>query len=150
MLNILQSFMAAKVLVSLEAVLGLILADFIFGVLVSIRNGNFSLNKLPQFVETSLLPYIGGLLVLALFSNANAELGALYFTITATITVKFLADITTKVSQLFSGIQIQIQSPIVVAPAVQPTGADALTSTPAEGKTAEQETPSAGQNVQQA
>ena len=43
-------------------------------------------------METSLIPYIGGLLVSALFSNANAELGALFFTIAATITVKFLAD----------------------------------------------------------
>lgn len=103
--------MAPNVLVTLETVLGLILADFIFGVLVSLRNGNFSTSKLPQFVQTSLIPYIGGLLVLALFSNANAEFGALFFTITATITVKFLADIVAKVSQAFNG--LQIQSPIV-------------------------------------
>jgi len=96
------------------------LADFVFGVLVSLKNGNFSASKLPQFVETSLIPYIGGLLALALFSNTNVELGALFFTIAATITVKFLADITTKVTQLFSGIQIQIQSPIAVNHAHSP------------------------------
>lgn len=63
-------------------------------------------------MQTSLIPYIGGLLVLALFSKANAELVALFFTIAATVTVKFLADITAKAGQLFSG--IQIQSPIAV------------------------------------
>jgi hypothetical protein len=113
MLHVIQSFLAPKVLVTLETVLGLILADFIFGVLVSLRNGEFDLSKLPRFVETSLIPYVGGLLVLALFSNVNTELGALFFTIAATITVKFLADITAKATQLFNG--LQIQSPITVA-----------------------------------
>ena len=126
-----SSLVDPKVSATLETVLGLILADFIFGVLVSLRNGNFSASKLPQFVETSLIPYIGGLLVLALFSNANAELGALFFTIAATITVKFLADITTKVTQLFSGIQIQIQSPINV---VQPQPVLPVTNTLADTK----------------
>ena len=113
MLHIIQSFISPKVLVALETVLGLILADFIFGVLLSLRNGNFSFSKLPRFVETSLVPYIGGLLVLALFSIVNTELGALFFTIAATITAKFLADIVSKASQLFNG--LQIQSPITTA-----------------------------------
>ena len=118
-LTIIGLVVDTKVLATLGTVLGLILADFIFGVLVSLKNGDFSLSKLPQFVKTSVVPYIGGLLALALFSNANAELGALFFTIAATITVKFLADITAKVTQLFNG--PQIQSPIpVVKPDVQP------------------------------
>ena len=109
----LHLLMGNKVLITLETVLGLILADFIFGVLLSMRNKNFSFSKLPEFVETSLVPYIGGLLVLALFSNVNTELGALFFTIAATITAKFLADIVTKAGQLFSG--LQIQSPVTVS-----------------------------------
>ena len=62
----------------------------------------------------------------ALFFNANTEWG-LFFTIAATVTVKFLADITAKVSQLFNG--IQIQSPITVnhdqTPAATVTAPDA-------------------------
>ncbi|GAB6172399.1 hypothetical protein JCM15765_18770 [Paradesulfitobacterium aromaticivorans] len=80
-----------------------------------------------------------------MFSNANAELSALFFTIAATITVKFLADITAKVTQLFNGIQSQIQSPINVTPVGQsqaaPTGEDTTPAqqdssqaTPAEAK----------------
>lgn len=127
----LQTFMAPNVLVTLETVLGLILADFIFGILVSLRNGNFSFSKLPQFVQTSLIPYIGGLLVLALFSNANTELGALFFTIAATITVKFLADIAAKAAQVFDG--IQIQSPITT---IKPQQAPApVAITPADTNT---------------
>ena len=109
----LHLIMGSKVSVTLETVPGLILADFIFGVLLSLRNKNFSFSKLPQFVETSLVPYIGGLLVLALFSNVNTELGALFFTIAATITAKFLADIVTKAGQLFNG--LQVQSPVAVS-----------------------------------
>ena len=59
---IISSLLDPKVFDTLVTVLALILADFIFGVLVSLRNGNFSASKLPQFVETSLIPYIGGLL----------------------------------------------------------------------------------------
>lgn len=62
----------------------------------------------------------------ALFSNANAELGALFFTIAATITVKFLADITSKATLLFNG--LQIQSPITV---IQPQPAQQELSQPA-------------------
>lgn len=112
MLTLLGSFVAPKVVATLGTVLGLILVDFVFGVFVSFKNGNFSASKLPQFMQTSLIPYIGGLLALALFSGTNAELGALFYTIAATITVKFLADITSKAGQLFNG--IQIQSPIAL------------------------------------
>lgn len=160
--TMLNSLVNQKVVATLGTVLSLVLVDFVFGVLASLRNGNFSLSKLPQFVETSLIPYIGGLLALALFSNTNAELGALFFTIAATITVKFLVDITTKATQLFSGIQIQIQSPINVTPAVQPQPVTPVTNIPADTMTihvddkpvnvvsiATPETPSAGQVVEQ-
>ncbi|MDR3585612.1 MAG: hypothetical protein P4L59_09830 [Desulfosporosinus sp.] len=133
MLEIIKSFVAPAALTTVEAVLALVLADFIFGILVSLRAGTFSASKLPQFIQTSLLPYSGGLLVLALFSNANTELGGLFFTTAATVTVKFVADIVTKATQLFSG--VQIVSPITVA-TVTPIPAGA-TDTPAPATTTE-------------
>jgi hypothetical protein len=77
-----------------------------------------------MFMETSLVPYLGGLLVLAFFSSVNTELSVLFFSIAATVSAKFLADITAKASALFSG--VSIQSPITVAdpapvPAKEPT-----------------------------
>ena len=53
-------------------------------------------------------------MILALFSNTDPTLEALFFTIAALVHVKFLADIKDKIAQLFSGIKIQIQSPIEV------------------------------------
>lgn len=126
MLDIINSFVAPAALTTLEAVLALVLADFIFGILVSLRTGTFSASKLPQFIQTSLLPYSGGLLVLALFSNANTALGALFFTTATTVTVKFVADIVAKATQLFSG--VQIVSPITVAPVVPTPAAPAPAS----------------------
>lgn len=122
LVNLLSTFMSAQVGIALCTVLGLVLADFILGVLGSFRNGNFSFSKLPQFMETSLVPYMGGLFVLALFSSANTELAVLFYSISATVTAKFLADITAKVTQLFNG--ISIQSPITISspPASPATG----------------------------
>jgi hypothetical protein len=126
MLEIIKSFVAPAALTTLEAVLALVLADFIFGILVSLRAGTFSASKLPQFIQTSLLPYSGGLLVLAMFSGTNTALVALFFTTAATVTVKFVADIVAKATQLFSG--VQIVSPITVAP-VAPAPAEAPVTT---------------------
>ncbi len=137
--TLLGAVMAPKVIVTLLTVLGLVLADTIFGVLNAIKNKVFAWSKLAQFMETSFVPYVGGLLVLALFSGVNAELSALFFTIAATITVKFLADITAKGTQLFTN--IQFQSPVEIvptpAPAPQPVSpqTDVATNTPAAMKT---------------
>jgi len=117
LISLLSTFMTVQVAITLSTVLSLVLADFILGVLASFRSGTFSLSKLPMFMETSLVPYLGGLLVLAFFSSANTELGVLFFTVAATVSAKFLADITAKVSQLFSG--VQIQSPITVTAPVK-------------------------------
>lgn len=155
----LGSLMAPKVLATLETVLGLILADFIFGVLVAFKNRAFSASKLAQFVQTNLIPYMGALLLLALFSNSNTELEALFFTIAAVVTVKFLADIKDKVSQIFGGLNIQIQSPISLKksdPMAEPVSqvvspqTNASTDTPAADKTVPAEAAQPAQTVAQA
>lgn len=135
---ILGAFMAPKVLATLGTVLGLILADTIFGIFQSLKNKEFSFGKLAQFFQTNLVPYVGGLLVLSLFSNSSTELSALFFTIAAAITVKFVADITSKISDIFGG--IQLQSPIAVKKDMAPDPilvspqTDAATNTPAAVK----------------
>jgi hypothetical protein len=113
LMGILSTLMTIQVMTTLGTVCGLVMADFVLGVLASFRSGTFKLSKLAQFMETGLVPYVGGLLVLALLSSANVTLATLFFTIAATVSAKFLADITAKVSQLFNG--VQIQSPITVS-----------------------------------
>lgn len=124
LMTLLGAFMAPKVLTTLATILGLILADTVLGILLSLKQGKFAWSKLGQFMASNLFPYAGGLLVLALFSSSNTALATLFFTIAATTSVKFLADIGTKASQLFSG--ISFQSPIEVVP--KPTPAPASQS----------------------
>lgn len=143
MLSYLTSFVTPRALIALETVLSLVLANFVLGVFVALKQGQFAWGKLAQYVQTSLVPYVGGLLVLSLFSNSNTELATVFFTVAGTIAAKFLADVLTKVSQLFGGINIQIQSPIKLdkgksAPAPQgdvSPQTDAATTTPAVAKT---------------
>ena len=70
--------------------------------------------------------------MLALFSNVNSELGALFFTIAATITAKFLADIVAKAGQLFNGLQIQSPLTVSKADAKPETKQEPATNAPTE------------------
>jgi hypothetical protein len=90
-------------------------------------------------METSFIPYVGGLLILALFTGYS-QIQTVFFSITAAIGLKFIADIFSKITQLFSSLCIQIQSPIKLdAPAlpenqaVSPLSATP-TSTPASSE----------------
>ena len=112
---LLGAFMAPKVIIALGGVLALILVNLVLGVLFSIKTNTFDVRKLPQFLETNLLPYIGGLLVLALFSNMDPALSVLFFTISAAVYAKFLANIKDQLVQLFGGLSVVVPiTPVVV------------------------------------
>ena len=117
-ISLLGSFMAPKVIIALGGVLALILVNLVLGVLFSIKTSTFDVRKLPQFLETNLLPYIGGLLVLALFSNMDPTLSVLFFTISAAVYAKFLANIKDQLVQLFRGLSVVVP----ITPAVVDSG----------------------------
>jgi hypothetical protein len=150
----LSTYIAPAVLTALASALGLVLLDFVMGVLVALKTHTFQFSKLPQFMESSLIPYVGGLLILALFST-YPQIETTFYAITAAIGVKFIADISSKIAQLFGGLNIQIQSPISVKksePVIQSDSqpvspsTDVSTNTPAADKTvpAENNTPEPG------
>lgn len=113
-MSLLGSFMAPKVIIALGGVLALILANLVLGVLLAIKMNTFDVRKLPQFLETNLLPYIGGLLILALFSNMDPTLSVLFFTISAAVYAKFLANIKDQLVQLFGGVSVVVPvTPVV-------------------------------------
>jgi hypothetical protein len=117
-ISLLGSFMAPKVMIALGGVLGLILANLVLGVLLSAKTRTFDIRKLPQFLETNFMPYIGGLLVLALFSNMDPTLSVLFFTISAAVYAKFLANIKDQLVQLFGEVPVVVPA----TPAVGDTG----------------------------
>lgn len=97
----LERLLPQGVLSALGAVLGLILVDTILGILLSLKAGFFGFRKLPQFLETNVLPYIGGLIVLSLAASISVEMSALFYAAAATTSAKFLAEIKDKIVEVF-------------------------------------------------
>jgi|GEM_PF-1285158 len=111
-ISLLGASMAPKVLTALGSATGLIFANLILGVLLAMKTKTFDVRKLPQFLEANFVPYIGGLLILALFSGMDQTLSVLFFAVAAAVHLKFLADIKDQVVQLFGDLGFSIQSPI--------------------------------------
>lgn len=87
----------------LLVVLMSILLDTILGILISIKAKAFDISKLPQFLATNVLPYVGGLVVLAAFANYVPELNYLFYTGVGIVTLKFTKEaLIDKVTQLFT------------------------------------------------
>lgn len=81
---------------TIEYIAGLIALDTILGVILALAKGSFKFAVLGRWIETSALPYIGGLLVLAYLGNINQAMKDLFMAATATAAVKYLADIVSK------------------------------------------------------
>lgn len=79
----------ANILNSLLVALGSIVLDMLLGVGMGIKSGTFSLSKLPKFLASNVVPYIGGLIILAVFANYFSEMEYLFYAGVALVTVKF-------------------------------------------------------------
>jgi len=96
-----------------DAMLGVLIVtagDILFGVILALSRGEFDFGKLPSFLRATVLPYIGGLLILGALATANnikigdvdvsGTLMAAYFASAAFVAGKLLKDIGLKVAQL--------------------------------------------------
>jgi hypothetical protein len=79
-----------EIINSFLLVMGLVGCDFVLGVIASLKAGDFSFQKLPEFLQKNIFPYVGGLLVLALFSVTNPEIQVLFYSAVAATTFKSL------------------------------------------------------------
>ena len=87
----------------LLVVLASILLDTLLGILIAVKIKTFDVSKLPQFLASNVLPYIGGLIILAVFANLVAELQYLFYTAVTLVTVKFSKEaLLDKLTVLFS------------------------------------------------
>lgn len=89
-----------QVLNSLLLVLSVILVDTLLGIIRSIARQEFDVRVLPQFLQTSVFPYIGSLIVLAVFSFFVPEIKALLMTAAAFLLAKYLAEIKDKLQDM--------------------------------------------------
>lgn len=88
------------ILYTLLAALSVIFIDTLLGIVKAIAAGDFDLRYLPKFLQTALLPYVGSLLILAVFAVLVAEIKALLMASAAFVIAKFLAEIKDKLSDL--------------------------------------------------
>jgi len=95
-----DSFIDPKVLTTLGTALSLILLDLVLGIILSLKQGNFDVRKLPQFLIRGVLPYVGSLLMLAVFAESIPAIAAIFYTSAATVVAKFMVDIKDKLSEL--------------------------------------------------
>lgn len=87
--------------IALLTVLAIITLDTLLGILVSLKQGEFNWRELPRFMQTAILPYIGGLLLLGLVSMLSPEIAAIFYAAVAATAAKFLAEVKDKVVILF-------------------------------------------------
>lgn len=88
-----------EVFYSLGTIGILILVDVALGVLGGFVKGEFDVRKLPSFLKQNVLPYVGGLLIVALVAK-NPEMKAVFVASAAAVGAKFLADVKDKVASL--------------------------------------------------
>ena len=66
-----------------------IVADTLFGYFLALKNRTFDIKKVPQFLATGVLPYVGGLLITAFLAILDANFMYLFASAVAGITIKF-------------------------------------------------------------
>jgi hypothetical protein len=90
------------ILNSLLVVLASILLDTVMGVFLAIKTNTFNLSKLPQFLASNVFPYVGGLIILAVFANYITDLNYLFYAAVGLVTVKFSKEaLIDKIQTLF-------------------------------------------------
>lgn len=93
---------------SLIVILLMIVLDTVFGVIQSLvgPGKRFDCRKLPQFIATGVLPYFGGIFLLALVAMLfNGPFTALFYGSSATVVAKYTADIRHKISAIYRNIR---------------------------------------------
>jgi len=95
-----------KILWTLLAVLTLIVVKILLAWIIAWRDGEFDVREAPRFIVTNVLPYIAGLLVLALPSLWHEDLAAIYFAGVGIVSLKYIAEIKDKFQELF-GVEIK-------------------------------------------
>lgn len=78
-----------------------IIADALMGIIKAAKAGEFSFVELPRFVSTSVLPYVGGLIVLAALAWATEYFAPAFLIIAGLIAAKYFVEIIQKAIVLY-------------------------------------------------
>jgi hypothetical protein len=101
MLNTIESIVPIAMLYALASIVGLILLDWLIGVCAAVKQEKFDVRKLPQFIPSNIVPYIGGLLVLAIAALIVTSFAPVFYAAAAAVAAKFVTDIKDKAIVIF-------------------------------------------------
>ncbi len=77
------------VLLGLKLAIITILADTTIGWILALTKGEFDIRLVPRFLQTSIVPYVGVLLVLALVTVADPAYTPVFYFVCAIVAAKF-------------------------------------------------------------
>ena len=83
----------------------IIMLDALLGAICAVKEGEFDLRKLPQFLATNVFPYCGGLLLLSLAASLLPSLFtvAIFTPVTGFVALKYILEMKDKIRILFGG-----------------------------------------------
>jgi phage-related holin len=99
-MDILNQFITLVDGVKLTTLAVLIAVDFIAGIVVAIKNGTFEFAKLAQFLNTSVLGYVGGYFLLGFAATVEESLVPVVVVAWGLLDATLLAGILGKCKQL--------------------------------------------------
>lgn len=79
-----------------------ILLKTAFGILLAIKEAVFDVRKVPQFLATNVVPYLGGMAILAFVTHlVGGPFGYLFYMVALAVLAKYLTEIKDKINLLF-------------------------------------------------
>jgi uncharacterized membrane protein len=82
-----------SILVGLKVCIIAILGDTAIGWLIALTKKEFDIRKAPQFLKTNVLPYIGGLIIVALLAISDSTYMPVFLAVVTAITAKFGVEV---------------------------------------------------------
>lgn len=77
------------ILLGLKLAILAILSDALIGWILALTKGEFDIRLIPRFLQTSIFPYIGVLLVLAMVTVIDPNYKPVFYFICTIVTAKF-------------------------------------------------------------
>jgi hypothetical protein len=88
---------------ALIVVIVAIILDAVFGIIKAIIGSEFDLRKLPQFIATGVLPYLGGVSILAAAAHfVGTPFVEIFYVAVAAIATKYIMDLKDKIKSMYS------------------------------------------------
>ena len=124
LLNLSSIHIPSMMVTTFLTLVGLICLDTVLGMILAIVKGTWKWNQVGHFLETSVLPYVTGLLGLAFLALLQPSMLPVFYSSATAAAVKFVADIVSKINSF--GIQV---------PEPKTTGGDSVTTSTADTTT---------------